>query len=1133
MAEKASPDDVKTVRLSYCVLHLRGPGDATSDVLLSLLDDIHVILHTPFKEEDLHNVLVEVDSGAYTVIFASVSAASFASSSRPLKSSGVQRSRTWPNGVPGLPPEVDSKVQAETLGIQHTASVLDRAHLAGTPFALLGREHFPSCNIDEDVAFWSQPDIMDLNGKKGIYSGAFYTCELAKGVGCTPGRFLTNSRALSRRLYLGEPCWRPSGSNTVYVEPLPRACICQHSTEHANLPTGTSQDFNNFYSSALAGAVFDILTGLGALRAGVSSPLSGRSAPCLPSSAPSLEVERQAPLRVPGRRAAVVGESTLRQGEVDPNTSVPIIAPIRGCVEDVRRLKRGDVYVGRGSRERGLEKGIFCNPYTVRQYGRDRCIDLFGEHLAGNRGLQDRLLELSGRRLLCHCKAHERCHADELIRQFLLKYPEAYVMGLSDDAPPQEVALAMAWARQEVDDGEVSGTSSEDEPLFPTHLGRGPRMTVGSGPSFRDVRDGCGRWSPGLWPLADRRFPTDPLWLDLSRFLWEAASNLTTDGLLRDLALGPVVESPFAPRDVAFLKRHLEGRLARGGHLRRQEAEDGIAVTLDWALFAALLRLSGDPEGVTMGSFAAGVRKGVGIRLPRARGIFERKVKWLGEIKPEDERLAAGCREELVFQDNYQSALESMAGVRRVVQSEIELGRIQRWTLREATAVYGQDLRFGSLLELFARVSTLMVFPTSVCFTTVRGGRTDVNTYIRVRDRDETPAAADIKRVLREAARGGLQFRGLVVDVKGAHCLILVARSDWKYQCFQLPGSDDVYLNTVGTFGIRSASYWWSRAGSALVRLAYYVVGDRASYWNMLVADDMGILAAGHGMRPALTIVLILAACLDVPLSWLKIKGGETLLWVGYEILLAEFRAGISATRAAWDARWCTDLVDKGRVHMNTFEEGLGRLTFISGMLDWDRSFMAPLYVFMNVAGRDVVADIPFYALMALKFLAKSIPHRRHLPCGVFRDDSSLALRVDAHATETEASVGGWLPVKGVDGAISVWDSFWFMLQVTPESHPWAFLRKGEPKRVIGALEAYAALLAIKVLPITRVPDRRGTIAYTQVLTDNRANGYILSRLSTTSFPTSALTMELALELKSRGMSLEASWIPRELNVEA
>ena len=233
------------------------------------------MLRTPCTEEDLRNVLVVVYSGAYTVIFASVSAASFVSSSRALKSSGARRSRTWPNGVPGLPPEVDSKVKSGALGIQHTASVLDRAHLAGTPFALLGREHFPSCNIDEDIAFWSQPDIMDLNGKKGIYSGASYLCELAEGVGCTPGRFITYSRALSRRLYLGEPCSRPSGSNTVYVRPLPRACKCQHSTEHTRLPPGTSQDFNDFYSTALARAVFCLLSGLRALREGVYHSLLG------------------------------------------------------------------------------------------------------------------------------------------------------------------------------------------------------------------------------------------------------------------------------------------------------------------------------------------------------------------------------------------------------------------------------------------------------------------------------------------------------------------------------------------------------------------------------------------------------------------------------------------------------------------------------------------------------------------------------------------------------------------------------------------------------------------------------------------------------------------------------------------
>ena len=50
--------------------------------------------------------------------------------------------------------------------------------------------------------------------------------------------------------------------------------------------------------SSFAGAVFDILAGLEALREGVS--------PRLPSSGPPLEVEEQVPLHVPGHRIAAV-----------------------------------------------------------------------------------------------------------------------------------------------------------------------------------------------------------------------------------------------------------------------------------------------------------------------------------------------------------------------------------------------------------------------------------------------------------------------------------------------------------------------------------------------------------------------------------------------------------------------------------------------------------------------------------------------------------------------------------------------------------------------------------------------------------------------------------------------------------
>ena len=128
-------------------------------------------------------------------------------------------------------------------------------------------------------------------------------------------------------------------------------------------------------------------------------------------------------------------------------------------------------------------------------------------------------------------------------------------------------------------------------------------------------------------------FLADPLWLECPRLLWEAASNLTSGVLFRDLALCSVVESPFAPRDEVFLEWQLGGRLARRGPLRRQKAEDGIAVTLDWAFLSVLPVLDGASECIALGFFVAGVLTDVGLRLPHAHWIFERKVKLRGMFR--------------------------------------------------------------------------------------------------------------------------------------------------------------------------------------------------------------------------------------------------------------------------------------------------------------------------------------------------------------------------------------------------------------------------------------------------------------------------------------------------------------------
>ena len=105
---------------------------------------------------------------------------------------------------------------------------------------------------------------------------------------------------------------------------------------------------------------------------------------------------------------------------------------------------------------------------------------------------------------------------------------------------------------------------------------------------------------------------------------------------------------------------------------------------------------------------------------------------------------------------------------------------------------------------------------------------------------------------MREKARRGERTFALTADVKEAHRQIPVARGDWRLLgCRVRPGTC-VCVNTVGTFGISSASYYWSRVGSGIGRLTQGVVGSSATIWIMLVADDYHLETSGAAYRTGL-----------------------------------------------------------------------------------------------------------------------------------------------------------------------------------------------------------------------------------------------------------------------------------------
>ena len=106
---------------------------------------------------------------------------------------------------------------------------------------------------------------------------------------------------------------------------------------------------------------------------------------------------------------------------------------------------------------------------------------------------------------------------------------------------------------------------------------------------------------------------------------------------------------------------------------------------------------------------------------------------------------------------------------------------------------------------------------------------------------------------------------------------------DWHLLGCRVETGADVYINAVGTFGVASASYCWSRVSSALGRLSQYLAADSAHTWHMVVADDYHLEAGGEHYRFALFAFFLLCCTCGVPLSWNKTAGGETVVWVGFE----------------------------------------------------------------------------------------------------------------------------------------------------------------------------------------------------------------------------------------------------------
>ena len=100
-----------------------------------------------------------------------------------------------------------------------------------------------------------------------------------------------------------------------------------------------------------------------------------------------------------------------------------------------------------------------------------------------------------------------------------------------------------------------------------------------------------------------------------------------------------------------------------------------------------------------------------------------------------------------------------------------------------------------------------------------------VNSGTRLRDQERAPIAADLKRSVTEKAKVDELTFALSADVAESHRQVTIHPDDWHYLGCQVVPGGDVFVNTVGTFGIASASCYWSRVAGAIGRLLQYLSG--------------------------------------------------------------------------------------------------------------------------------------------------------------------------------------------------------------------------------------------------------------------------------------------------------------------
>ena len=682
------------------------------------------------------------------------------------------------------------------------------------------------------------------------------------------------------------------------------------------------------------------------------------------------------------------------------------------------------------------------------------------------------------------------------------------IVGLTSDEPVREPSVESIRPLTQADEVEAFDMVS--------CLNSGHPIRVEWDTFERDFIDGFGLCSPTRWPPAARGVRRS---VAMKRLAFETFSLLadTVRQCIPDvrsaafaLVTGKFQASPFVGEPLESLRTQWAGLL--------RDPADALVIDSGQPFLlrgmAQWLTVFEDPDvGWLVDAedcFATGVPLGVDAPLPRSPQVFPEKVK-RRKLDDSDFNPVAS---------NYPSAQLSTAELESKFREEELAGRMYPTRYSVLKEEFGEErIRIASMAAITKPDGSIRPLHDGT-------HSVQVNNRIVYRDQIQCPGPPEVASVVRESVETRKAPFCVSADIKSAHRLVKIRKMDWPYMaCKADSNSSTVWVNKVGTFGISSAPYWWSKLFALVGRFVGHVMGA-AWFLHLVYVDDLHGAFTGASKFLHLWVWVLAFELVGTPFAYHKFRGGFSSEFVGYQMRYDLNEVGISLRRGEWLSKWIRSAEEKRFVVVTRdFAEFLGRLVFVAQLLVWLKPHLSPLFAWSAATAASTVAKLPEIVILTLKYLVAEFSVESYMVSArrprVFTGEQ---FRTDAKCTDDSVVLGGWEVSSGR----------WFQICLDESKAPYLFRPGKGSQWASTSAELLATLAALVAFGWTDAATSRKSLELCLAAgTDNRSNECLSVKRSTTKFPLMLINMQLSSVLSRARVAVRLKWRPREENTIA